>query len=128
MINNISRGPSSGFTLELSYECKLSTPLRALKEAGIAKIMEEGQQPIQGHSGMSIMGRGRAKCRPTSPLHCDISKTSDAAPSSTSSHKVDEDADEPTPLHQDEGPTRKETKPTSGEVNGTPRDTQGVHA
>lgn len=72
MVNNIARAEGDGFVLELPHGgASLSSPLRGLLRAGIAKVLDEGELPAQGHSARSILGRGRSgmKGRPISPVH-----------------------------------------------------------
>lgn len=68
MINNVRRSDSK-WKLELPSDVAISSPLRALVQAKIAKVMPDGEEPKQGHSGRSIVGRGRATMtRSASPV------------------------------------------------------------
>lgn len=87
MVNNISRAPEGGFTLQLPHDLPMTSPLRCLVDAKIAMVMPEGAQAIQGHSGKSIIGRGSKPNRPTSPLQCGINKKK-------STERVEQQSDE----------------------------------
>lgn len=54
MKNTIRKGD---WQLQVRSSAELSTPLRALKDAGKVR---ECDSPVQGHSGKSIIGRGRS--------------------------------------------------------------------
>lgn len=58
-IKNYIRNVSRDFKLEVAADEVLSTPLRALQKINKLKVCEEGEEPIQGHSGKSIIGKGR---------------------------------------------------------------------
>ena len=58
--NQVTR-QGADFQLQVPEEEKLTTPLRALQDAGKLKVLGPGELPPQGHSGKSIVGKGRQK-------------------------------------------------------------------
>jgi hypothetical protein len=71
MANKIRpRDGQHGLVLEVPSDGQFNTPLRALEEGGYVKRCEPGVSPTQGHSGRSIIGRGRPRRSP-SPLPLD---------------------------------------------------------
>ena len=69
--NYITREKAT-FALTVSPDEELNTPLRDLLDAGKVKVCGDGELPIQGHSGKSIVGRGRTKVTsPTAPPRID---------------------------------------------------------
>ena len=58
--NHITRSDSE-FQIQVSPDEELTTPMRALERAGMVKICDSGEGPLQGHSGKSIIGKPRER-------------------------------------------------------------------
>ena len=48
-------------TLQVPHDASLNTPMRALEHQGLLQRLDEGHEPVQGHSGNSIIGKGRRR-------------------------------------------------------------------
>ena len=58
------------FQLEVAHDEALNTPLRDLDAANRIKVMGEFEEPMQGHSARSVLGKGRVLL-PFSPTRLD---------------------------------------------------------
>lgn len=58
--NSVTR-TNADFKLQVAHDAVLNTPMRALEEKSLLVRVEDGMEPLQGHSGKSIVGKRRAR-------------------------------------------------------------------